>query len=170
MANASLRLPFHSGSRYQLSFCAESIQPSEGSSLSITAKSRRASSGCVSASPWVLKYSDLRLLKPIGEGAYSKVGRCWLLSGARVVSVCCNPCLPAVRGCPRCTSRLPPRVAGSAQPVHVCLQVYMATWRETVVAVKVFQLKDQEGDVGEEGKAAAITASNLLLDHLRKVC
>lgn len=103
---------FHSGPGCWPYLCAESVQASEGSTFTSTTKSRRTSSGCVSVSPWVLQHSDLRVLKPIGEGAYSKVGQFWLLSSACVLAFVA-PMPAAEHGRPRCTSCPPLAVAGA---------------------------------------------------------
>lgn len=63
----------------------------------------------------------------------------------------------------------PPTVPGSPQllPLYACLQVYLAKWRETIVAVKVFLVKAHDNE--PSAPAAQLSLSHPVLDNLRRV-
>ena len=138
-------------------------------SISASSSQRRAS-GLVDLKPWQLKYSELKIQRPLGEGSFGKVGE----QAEAAARVCQAPlpagaCVAGVGGGLGCR----PRARGCSQ-LHVglcCLlvgaQVFLATWNETLVAVKLL-LSTDDAAAAAAGSSASLSLPLPVMDELQK--
>lgn len=103
---------------------------------------------------WEVQYSDLTIMRPLGEGSFGRVSS-WLRSA------CASP--PPLR--------VRPPAAAAAQPsfrlLTLRLQVFLATHHETMVAVKLLLSADEAADVARDG-SSILSVSSPIMQALHK--
>ena len=106
---------------------ASTVPPSS----SAASEPRSAGSGGVDVRPWLLRFSDLRFVRPIGEGSFGKASAAAGVVGLRWGCCCGGHAAPLHPGF---TAQEAP-IGSTMHPITA--QVYFASWHETPVAVKI---------------------------------